>query len=103
MSHESGPGSLPVLEDLGDLSGKRVLVRLDLNVPLEQVPGGGRRVADDFRIRAALPTLTYLAERGAEVTIATHLGRPKGKEDPRYSVAPVAARLEELGVKAELL
>jgi phosphoglycerate kinase len=103
VSHESGPGSLPVLEDLGDLSGKRVLVRLDLNVPLEQVPGGGRRVADDFRIRAALPTLTYLAERGAEVTIATHLGRPKGKEDPRYSVAPVAARLEELGVKAELL
>lgn len=94
---------IPVLEDLGDLSGKRVLVRLDLNVPLETAEDGTVRVADDFRIRAALPTLEYLESHGAAVTIATHLGRPSGEPDPALVVAPVVERLRELGVKARVL
>jgi phosphoglycerate kinase len=74
-----------------DVAGKRVLVRCDLNVPLE-----GGRVADDTRIRAALPTLELLLERDAgEVTVCSHLGRPKG-HDPAFAIAPVEARLKEL-------
>ncbi len=74
-----------------DVAGKRVLVRSDLNVPLE-----AGRVADDTRIRASLPTLRLLLERGAEeVIVCSHLGRPKG-EDPAYSMRPVEARLREL-------
>jgi phosphoglycerate kinase len=73
------------------VAGQRVLVRDDLNVPL-----GGGRVTDDGRIRAALPTLTALLDRDAKVIVCAHLGRPAGKTDPRYSLAPVAARLGEL-------
>ena len=74
-----------------DVAGKRVLVRADLNVPLE-----GGKVADDTRIRASLPTLELLLERGAaHVAVCSHLGRPKGP-DPAFAIAPVAARLREL-------
>jgi phosphoglycerate kinase len=75
----------------GDLRGKRVLVRSDLNVPLD-----GTTITDDGRIRASVPTLKKLADAGARVVVTAHLGRPKGSPDPAYSLAPVAARLGEL-------
>jgi len=78
------------LDDL-DVSGRRVLIRCDLNVPLED-----GRITDDGRIRASLPTVNALLDRGASVVLMSHLGRPKGTPDPRYSLAPVAARLAEL-------
>jgi phosphoglycerate kinase len=74
-----------------DVAGKRVLVRSDLNVPVEDGV-----VTDDGRIRASLPLLQDLLARGARVVLAAHLGRPKGRPDPQYSLAPVAARLEKL-------
>jgi phosphoglycerate kinase len=79
------------IDDLGDLRGKRVLVRSDLNVPLD-----GDVITDDGRIRASVPTISKLAERGARVVVTAHLGRPKGSPDPKYSLAPVAHRLGEL-------
>jgi phosphoglycerate kinase len=78
------------IDDL-DVAGLRVLVRTDLNVPLD-----GTRITDDGRIRASLPTLSALRVGGARVVICAHLGRPGGKPDPRYSLAPVAERLSEL-------
>jgi phosphoglycerate kinase len=77
--------------ELGDVQGKRVLVRSDLNVPLD-----GSRITDDGRIRASVPTIRELAEAGARVVVAAHLGRPKGEPDPAYTLEPVAARLGEL-------
>ena len=74
-----------------DLAGKRVFLRVDLNVPLED-----GRVAEDTRIRAVVPTIEHCLKAGASVILASHLGRPKGKVDLRYSLAPVAARLDEL-------
>jgi phosphoglycerate kinase len=89
---------VPELEDLGDVAGKSVLVRADFNVPLSD-----GEITDDLRIRAALPTLNWLTERGASVTACTHLGRPKGAPDPKYSVEPVRARLSELAPGVTLL
>ena len=94
---------IPVLEDLGDVSGRRVLVRTDFNVPMESTSDGGRRITDDFRIRAALPTISWLTERGATVVCASHLGRPKGAPEPKYSMDPVRARLADLAPGVELL
>src|SRR5690606_13624940 len=73
------------------VSGRRVLVRADLNVPLD-----GDRITDDGRIRAVLPTLTALRDAGAAVVVCSHLGRPKGAPDPKYRLAPVARRLGDL-------
>jgi len=84
---------MKTIDDL-DVAGKRVLVRADLNVPLD-----GTRITDDGRIRASVPTLKALLERGAKVIVTAHLGRPKGVDpaaDAKYSLAPVAARLSEL-------
>jgi phosphoglycerate kinase len=81
---------MKTIDDLA-VTGQRVLVRDDLNVPLD-----GCRITDDGRIRAALPTLTALLDRGAGVIVCAHLGRPAGQPDPRYSLAPVASRLGEL-------
>ena len=91
-----GVSGLPRLEDLGDVSGRRVLVRTDFNVPMETSAAGETVIVDDFRIRAALPTIEWLLEHGADVICASHLGRPKGKPDPRYSMEPVRARLADL-------
>ena len=75
-----------------DLKGKRVFIRVDFNVPLD----ASRRITDDTRIRASLPTIRYAREKGAKVVLASHLGRPKGKRVPEMGLAPVAARLAEL-------
>lgn len=82
---------MKVIDDLGDLRGKRVLLRCDLNVPLD-----GERITDDGRIRASLPTITRLREAGAKVIVLAHLGRPKGQVKPEFSLAPPAQRLGEL-------
>lgn len=82
---------LRTLADLGDVTGKVVGVRADLNVPLD-----GDRITDDGRIRAVLPTLEQLAQDGAVIVVFSHLGRPHGSPDPQYSLAPVATRLQEL-------
>ncbi len=92
MSH------IPTLADLGDVGGKRVLVRTDFNVPMDNGV-----ITDDFRIRSALPTIEWLTSRGAHVVCASHLGRPKGKPDPKYSMDAVRARLAELAPGVELM
>ncbi len=94
---------VPQLEDLAPLEGRSVLVRVDFNVPLSNKAGASAEIADDLRIRAALPTLRWLHKQGAEVTACTHLGRPQGRPDPRYSVEPVRRRLAELAPGVELL
>ncbi len=94
---------LPLLGDLPDLTGASVLVRVDFNVPLRSCEDGSFTVADDFRIKAALPTLQYLIDRGAEVTAATHLGRPKGAPVAQWELAPVREALAGLLPEVELL
>ena len=89
---------VPQLEDLGDLNGRRVLVRCDFNVPLADGV-----ITDDLRIRAAVPTLRFLVDAGAHVTACSHLGRPGGSPDAAYSMDPVRARLAELVPGVELL
>ena len=91
--------SLRTIDDLGELRGRRVLVRVDFNVPLD-----GDRITDDTRIRKGLPTITELQRAGARVILLTHLGRPKGAWNDRYSLRPVAARVSELlGVSVPLI
>jgi phosphoglycerate kinase len=82
---------LPQLEGLPSPEGRRVLLRVDFNVPI--IDG---HIEDDMRIRAALPTIEWLVDRGAKVTACSHLGRPKGQPDPRYTMEPVRRRLAEL-------
>lgn len=79
------------LADLPSLDGKRVIIRCDLNVPLD-----GERITDDGRIVASVPTIKYLLDQGAAVIVISHLGRPEGAPDPKYSLAPAAKRLGEL-------
>src|SRR5829696_3252309 len=87
--------ALRTLESLvgsvGSLAGKRVVVRCDLNVPLKDGV-----ITDDGRVRASVPTLDALVAQGARVIVVSHLGRPQGAPEPKYSLAPVAARLDEL-------
>merc|ERR1712078_790004 len=80
-----------VKKSVGDLTGKKVLVRCDLNVPLD-----GKTITDDTRIRASVPTVKYLMEKGAKVLLSSHLGRPKSGPEDKFSLAPVAPRLSEL-------
>src|SRR4051812_2381426 len=74
-----------------DVAGKKIIVRVDFNVPMDNGD-----IQDDTRIRAALPTLRRLLDSGASLVLISHLGRPKGKVDPEFSLAPVALRLSEL-------
>jgi len=94
--------SIPNLENLenalGGLEGKRILVRCDFNVPVRD-----GAISDDLRIKAALPTLNWLLERGAIVVACTHFGRPQGKPDPKFSVGLLRARVEELAPGVQLL
>src|SRR6185436_21037843 len=78
------------LSDL-ELSGKRVFMRVDFNVPISD-----GKITDDNRIEAALPSIKYVIEKGGRLILASHLGRPKGKPEPKYSLKPAAARLSEL-------
>ncbi len=83
--------AIPKVRDL-ELGGERVLMRADFNVPLDE----NRNITDDTRIRAALPTINHILEQGARLVLMSHLGRPKGKPNPAFSLEPVAARLAEL-------
>lgn len=93
---------LPSYERWGDLTGKRVLVRVDFNTPVADVDGE-LRVTDDFRIRSTIPLFEDLLARGATVVACTHFGRPKGQVVAKYSVAPVRKRLSELCANVELM
>lgn len=94
----SDSAAVPRLEDLGDLTGKRVLVRVDFNVPMRDGV-----ISDDLRIKAALPTLKWLQKAGATVVACSHLGRPKGEVVPTLAMDPVRARLNDLLPGVELL
>ncbi|HTB08472.1 MAG TPA: phosphoglycerate kinase [Acidimicrobiales bacterium] len=96
------PAPLPSIDAWGDLSGKRVFVRVDFNAPVAEV-NGVLEVTDDFRLRAALPLFATLLERGASVVAATHFGRPNGQVDERYSVEPLRRRLAVLCPEVELI
>lgn len=89
---------VPELEDLGDIEGKSVFVRADFNVPISD-----GQIVDDLRVRASLPTLKWLTSRGANVTVASHLGRPKGAPNDKYSLAPVRQLLGRLAPDVKLI
>lgn len=80
------------VKDLGDIRGKRALVRVDINVPLDE----NKNVTDDTRIQAILPTVKFLQEKGAKIILMAHLGRPKGEANPEFTLAPVAKKLSEI-------
>lgn len=80
------------IKDLGDIRGKRALVRVDINVPLDE----NKNVTDDTRIQAILPTVRFLQEKGAKIILMAHLGRPKGEANPEFTLAPVAKKLSEI-------
>lgn len=80
------------VKDLGDIRGKRALVRVDINVPLDE----NKNVTDDTRIQAILPTVRFLQEKGAKIILMAHLGRPKGEVNPEFTLAPVAKKLSEI-------
>lgn len=80
------------IKDLGDVRGKRALVRVDINVPLDE----NKNVTDDTRIQAIIPTVRFLQEKGAKIILMAHLGRPKGEANPEFSLAPVAKKLSEV-------
>ena len=80
------------IQDLGDIKGKRALVRVDINVPLDE----NKNVTDDTRIQAILPTVRFLQEKGAKTILMAHLGRPKGEVNPEFTLAPVAKKLSEI-------
>jgi len=80
------------IRDLGDIKGKRALVRVDVNVPLD----ADKNVTDDTRIQAILPTVRFLQEKGAKIILMAHLGRPKGEVNPEFTLAPVAKKLSEI-------
>ena len=90
--------TLPLLEDLPDPSGKKVLLRADFNVPITN-----GHIDDDLRITAALPTIEWLQDKGARVTACSHLGRPKGAPSPEFSMDPVRERLSRLAPDVELM
>lgn len=99
MARKNNSNSLSIKDVLNklsidelDIAGKRVFIRADFNVPLDD----NLRITDDSRIRSTIPTINYAIDEGARVILASHLGRPKGKPDPRYSLAPVAKRLHRL-------
>ena len=96
------PAPLPSIDAWGDLSGKRVFVRVDFNAPVAEIDGV-LTVTDDFRLRAALPLFSTLLARGAQVVAATHFGRPEGKVDERYRVEPLRRALSVLAPEVELL
>ncbi len=80
------------IKDLGDIKGKKALVRVDINVPLDE----NKNVTDDTRIQAILPTLNFLKEKGAKIILMAHLGRPKGEKNPEFTLAPVAKYMSKL-------
>ncbi len=94
---------MPLLDDLPDLDGASVLVRVDFNVPLRTCDGEPTAITDDFRIRSALPTLDSLLARGARLTACTHLGRPKGEHEVGCELGPVREELARLEPRIELL
>ncbi len=83
--------SIKTVKDFNSFAGKRALVRCDFNVPLKE-----GNISDDTRIKAALPTIKYLKEKGARIVLISHLGRPEGKKNLKYSLKPVANKLSEL-------
>ena len=80
------------IKDLGDIKGKTALVRVDINVPLDE----NKNVTDDTRIQAIVPTVNYLKEKGAKIVLMAHLGRPKGEKNPEFTLAPVAKYMSKV-------